>query len=1415
VRSHAKASTTGSTRRHGRRSLAGVLSALALLLGLVPSASAVMTRAPLGFSPITGAGTGVTISSSSGVAVEEASGNVFLNDYGTNLINIFGGDGGVPSGVASPYQIAGLNFAGEPNGVAVDNSATSPSKGTLYVTLAGASQVKKYVRNGATELYEEAGDLTPTSGPGWGYPQGVTVDSKGNVFVSDGESQSVVKFSPTGTQLARIVTAGTLSGGEWPSALAVDSAGDLFVAGRFLHNVYKYTANGSGEIELSPGLEPEFATQVVASSGVVGGGYGVAVNRASNELFVGIRPGFEPAYVTQYDATTLTPQLEFGEGSLPGLSEPTRIAVDSATDRVYVSDGQNIVVFGAAAKLAGLTASPATGITPLAATLNGSVNPDGLAVTECKFEYGTTTEYGSVKPCEGAIPTDSSDHAVSGALSGLTPGETYHFRLAATNAEGTNKSLDQTFTTPNPARTEAATAVAGTKATLNGVVSPEGSPVSECKFEYGTSTAYGSVKPCAEAIPTDNGEHPVTAALTHLAPNGTTYHFRIAIVGGSGTVQGRDKTFTTTDTVITTPASAIGSTAATLNGTLNPEEIPYSGCEFEYGTTRDYGSSIPCAESPASIGAGNAPVTVHADLSGLSIGTIYHFRLAGTNVDGTARGANQSFNTTGPPLVETTGAPVRTTTTAQLSGRVDPFGAPASYHFEYGTSTAYGQSTPSQPAGSGEVFELVGEEITGLQPDTTYHYRLVADNGHSAGPALGEDMTVTTPASDAPLSHGHFPGPPGSDRAWEQVNAPDMGGNPLYRGASFSDNGNRAVYVVSGGTPDSAAGSFQSQFLAERTASGWQIDPADYPRRDQLAGGAYLPPSGPTDLSSLFVTNFDFGGSAIFNFWRVTPGSQPASLFDPVGPSNAAVWSVGSERSTRAVVAFGSNSETVDPAYPGASVATNFYDVSSGSPRLLSILPDGSIPPCGVRTSKGFLYGYTTGTNRSGTINWISPDGNFVYFPSVGSGGGNCFFESRLYVRDIAAEESKLVSLLPGGSTLSGPACSAALLQSNDEDAFFYTQSRLVVEDSAPAGCSGGGNPPDGDVYRYHLADGGLECVTCVVPGVDSDVNVATDSTGVTRIAVAKDGSRVYFNSPHSLVPGAPAVSGDGSTYRVDVGSGEVRWIGQGFFIGDEILGSGGAGGAISRDGSVALFRSAAPSLNPLGGTPRNGGTPQYYRYDDRDGSLVCVSCPQDGSLPSAGVNATLSTGEGAGNNTGPLDAAGDAFFATPTALLPADQNTAAAGQNPAAGIDIYEWRDGRLLLVTDGLSEWSAVTDPRLQGVSPSGRDVFISAHGALTPDAIDSDRRLYDARIGGGFDFPAPPPPCPLEACQGTPKGAPEESRPASTDFAGAGNVAEPRPARCRKGKVRRRGRCVAKRNHKRVKHHKRADHDRRAAR
>jgi hypothetical protein len=189
---------------------------------------------------------------------------------------------------------------------------------------------------------------------------------------------------------------------------------------------------------------------------------------------------------------------------------------------------------------------PASSVAPTTATLNGKVNPDGFAVSECKFEYGTTEAYGSTSaPCTPAPGSGTSAVAVSAAISGLAQNTTYHFRIFTKNANGESKGADRTFTTTVPiVVTEPATAVTQTSATVNATVNPNGIPVSECRFEYGPSTVYGSSAPCAQSLGSGTSPVPVSAALESLA-EGTTYHFRIVATDANGTSFGSDRTFTT------------------------------------------------------------------------------------------------------------------------------------------------------------------------------------------------------------------------------------------------------------------------------------------------------------------------------------------------------------------------------------------------------------------------------------------------------------------------------------------------------------------------------------------------------------------------------------------------------------------------------------------------------------------------------------------------------------------------------------------------------------------------------------------------------------------------------------------------------------------------------------------------------
>jgi hypothetical protein len=80
-------------------------------------------------------------------------------------------------------------------------------------------------------------------------------------------------------------------------------------------------------------------------------------------------------------------------------------------------------------------------------------------------------------------------------------------------------------------------------------------------------------------------------------------------------------------------------------------------------------------------------------------------------------------------------------TTATISGTVLTGGEKTTYHFEWGTTTAYGTSSPNGTA-NGNAPRTVAADLSGLQPNTTYHFRLVASN--ASGTDFGADAKFTT-----------------------------------------------------------------------------------------------------------------------------------------------------------------------------------------------------------------------------------------------------------------------------------------------------------------------------------------------------------------------------------------------------------------------------------------------------------------------------------------------------------------------------------------------------------------------------------------------------------------------------------------------------------------------------------------------
>jgi phosphodiesterase/alkaline phosphatase D-like protein len=351
----------------------------------------------------------------------------------------------------------------------------------------------------------------------------------------------------------------------------------------------------------------------------------------------------------------------------------------------------------------------------------------------------------------------------------LTPGTTYYYRVRAytaiesgnyseamtvTTVPGTGLTSDVTTTSPEGINlgaidyalvnavvtTNAATNITSSSATLNGTVNPNG-VTTTVHFEYGTTINYGSTT--ASASYTGNTAQNVSANIIGLHPN-TTYHFRLVGTNTNGTTYGNDRTFIFLSppgppVAVTGAATNVTSFSASLNGSVNPNGL-FTSVLFQYGTTPQYGwwwnSSLYYT--------GTTYQSVSANISQLSPSTTYHYRFVTSNYAGTRYGSDRTFTTltaTGAPVVTTNPATYVATSSATLHGSLDPHGLTTTVYLQYGTTTNYGHTTPTQSQ-TGNAFRDINADINGLSRHTTYHFRIVATN--TAGTRYGADRTFTT-----------------------------------------------------------------------------------------------------------------------------------------------------------------------------------------------------------------------------------------------------------------------------------------------------------------------------------------------------------------------------------------------------------------------------------------------------------------------------------------------------------------------------------------------------------------------------------------------------------------------------------------------------------------------------------------------
>jgi DNA-binding beta-propeller fold protein YncE len=876
--------------------------------------------------------------------------------------------------------------------------------------------------------------------------------------------------------------------------------------------------------------------------------------------------------------------------------------------------------------------------------------------------------------------------------------------------------------------------------------------------------------------------------------------------------------------VESTSASNQTPTGATLEASINPEGAGTT-YYFEYATqstyfkSETYDHTQPVPPGP-SIGEGFAPQTVSESITGLEGGTTYHYRVVAINAEGTTAGPDQTFSTSPKPVIDKTWSEHVTGTSATIAAAINPMSVDTAYHFEFGTTTAYGKTTPV-PDGlidpgdpcpiDGNCFAYDPKPkalLGGLQFDTTYHFRVIATSAN--GETIGPDKTFHT---FAPVSQAA--GLP-DGRAYEMVSPPAKSGADVMTHTgktSIAPDGNGVTYASQGSFPGSYGNFIENDYAATRGADGWtthfltphQLPIGDYslpvelkPTNYQLftpdlSKGvilAHYPLTADPDVGAVdnlyLRDDIRSGGPGHYQLLSGCPGCS--------GPlSTGELYFVGASADMDQVL-FESNSNLTGET-AGDKVKAYKWD-KDGGVTLEGKLPSGEPALCpppstDACSSPGLVAGYS-GVQQIRQEHVISSDGSRVIFgqPQPPTDSNGQFHGGDLYMR---IDSALTVQLNVSERAVEDSPRNAEFKDATpDGSKVFFTTAQKLTEDDA--------NEAE-DLYMYEVDAPAGEHLTLI-----SQDTCDCDSLPRARemVGSSADGSYVYFMGEVPLLAGQERQKD--FLYIYVWHDGEVRYVGAekgpgegGSSAIETITGAGlnaMKDSRISADGRSLLFNSNSPENTPYDieciiGAPYPCNELFLYRY--QDDSLTCVSCNPTNSLPVAATRLSQKADGGIQQNkvqqrgADVMTADGNqVYFTTLEAMLPQDAN---------GHYDVYRYNapDGSYQLISTGQCN----CDSRLAGISPDAHDVFFTTRERLVGIDVDTSADLYDARVNGGIAAQNPNPgfECNGDACQ-SPPSPPNDPTPASSSFNGAGNQ---KPA--------------AKKKKHRKAHHKKRAHKKRA--
>jgi DNA-binding beta-propeller fold protein YncE len=803
---------------------------------------------------------------------------------------------------------------------------------------------------------------------------------------------------------------------------------------------------------------------------------------------------------------------------------------------------------------------------------------------------------------------------------------------------------------------------------------------------------------------------------------------------------------------VTSEEAKVEDGTVVLKGVVSPAGgPPVTTCAFEYveASAEDFEGAtfVPCSPSPPFTGA--APGAVSAEIQGLAKAA-YRFRLVASNENGSSEGKTLFFNT------------------FDIS-----FGLP--------DGRAYEMITPPQKAG--EV----------LPPEPSQ-----ALGGHFDESCPGECLPGIN-VSQAPMQ-----------------SAPD-GEAILFEGQPFS----------------SGLASGPNEYLARRDASGWQAQSLNPPLFKLKANEGYkgfsedlsegiqsqveppLSPEAPLggegkSFANLYLRDKD---GSLQPLVTDEPPNRTAGFNDANGfqvffrgaNAGAALTRSFSHLVFEANDALTEEVPGIAPAALDGGIAKeelglpanlNLYEWFEGELRLVSVkgANNEETVPGAVLGSGRLLKSESLAIAEEENPNVdhaISDDGSRIFWSEEATG--------QVYVR-IGGEETleiqdpgKFVTAASDGSkVLLSDGCLYDLEEEECED---LTLDQTEVHQGRFEGILGAAE----DLSRVYFVD------KAVLTGEEENANEEQAVEGEFNLYLWDRGATSFI---------ATLQEGGNNSQAED------NRIGLTPRFGDWRFPSQNRTAQVSPDGRYLTFMSRAPVTGydnevrsggcrgEIFGVLQPPGNPficfEVFEYDAEEGKLSCPSCNPSGQQPLGGSNLSLIALRPA-----------YPIVPQPTNLLPdgtlyfESQDELVASDSNGPVQDVYQWKPNGVGGCEDAngchalISSGNARGDTMFLDATPSGKDVFIITRQQLLPQDRNDQLDIYDARVNGGFaEVPAAL--CSGETCQG-PIPAPTSPPPASAEFNGSGN--QNARLTCRKGFVKKHGKCVKKKKRHKKRNSKRS--------